>query len=166
LRAAYDLWVLIDRPISELAADSGQTPPAFARELAHSVQRASGGVKFGSSLTVSLGMTTAGPAEAQSLAGALRLLTSMASTSQQARPAADILRDLDLRADGNTVRLALSIPQDKLAEAVRATVHQTAQKIAGDTAPVAKPAAAPAGDIVIHSSPSDMGVVKLPSPAK
>jgi hypothetical protein len=111
-----DAWVVSLVPPS-VAAGRHKDPVLqglMGGELLQAIQEASAGVKFGPHVDVSSEVVTATAQDASALAGVVRLLAVMAEGNAQGAPAAALLRTLQVSADGSTVRVGLSVPQDVL----------------------------------------------------
>jgi hypothetical protein len=102
LSDANDFWFVSILPFSEFI--SGLPGGAGKSEALKSVQQASGGVKFGESVQLTAEFKTRSAEDASSLAGALRSLAGLALTPP-------LLDSLDLKTDGEIVRLALALPE-------------------------------------------------------
>ena len=113
----------------------------------------SGGIKFGPSILIAGEAVTRSEKEATALADVVRFFMGMVQMSAQKNPQAAaamaFFQRLDLKAEGNVMRVSLTIPEADLEKLI-----QQAQQ---------KPKPRPASGVVIRSSPKDMGTVTLPA---
>lgn len=164
LRRGQDIWVVARVSPSELAGDV--PVPEFAGALqgdfVKSVRRFSGGLKFGPELLLSADLVTRTAEDAAGIAAALKMLLGLATSDRQnANSLAPLLEKLNLRADGDTVKIALAVPEEQLAQLFQSSLQGLMQG-ARKTAAAPAPPAPPRNDVIIYSSPKDMGVVKVP----
>ncbi|MCC7176278.1 MAG: hypothetical protein IT159_13890 [Bryobacterales bacterium] len=161
----YDFWFLSAVPVSGLA--SGAPPAQFGGamqgDILKAVTQASGGVRFGPDLLVSIETVSRTEKDAAALADVVKFLVGMAQMSAQKDPrgaeATQFLQRLQLSAAGNVTRMSLSIPQAELEKlAAQAQAMVTAQ---GAASPPGRQPAAQPGGLTIQSSPRDMGTVTV-----
>jgi hypothetical protein len=157
---ANDIWVVLNASPAEFAGGASGLGSGPMTDLVQSIEQASVGVKFGADLVVSADIATHTPKDAEGLAAALRLFIGLAASSQRdAKQAGAILEKLKLRAEGNTVKLWLAVPEAEIASSIRAAMEAAAQPKAEQPPPPPEPTG-----VTIYSSPKDMGVVTLPPP--
>jgi hypothetical protein len=118
LSAVSDAWFVSTVPLAELAqsvpaANGGLPPQAGALKA---IREASGGVVFGDPVRVSAELVAASAEDAASLADLLRFAAELIQTN---RPGALPLDKLDLKTEGNLVRLALAVPERQLESFLR-----------------------------------------------
>ena len=166
LSGTYDIWLAAMTPVSDLAGEVADPKlSGMAGEILKSIQQASGGIKFGTKLEVSLELVTTSYKDALALRDVLKFFTGLALTQARPTQAADALDNLRLTVEGASLKLQLEIPEQQLAQMIQA------QKPA-KAAPRPKPAS---GEIVIHSTSPEAGgtkpapsgdtsVVRLPAP--
>ncbi len=152
MRGAHDIWLVA-------RADFGQIKPEVPNEKAaalmksemvKSIQQVAAGVKLSPGLAISVDLTTKTGNDAEMIAGALLMMAGMAkSDPKQGKNVARVLDNLSVRAEGNQMQASLKLSDQQLAEL------QSQVKAA---------AAPPPTEIMIYSSPKDMGTVKLPPP--
>ncbi|MEK7408478.1 MAG: hypothetical protein AAB225_25685 [Acidobacteriota bacterium] len=154
LSAGRDVWFVSTVPVAEAAAQvpSPQMKSVLQGETLKSIEQVSGGLRFGPSIEFSLNAVTRSEEDATNLANALRFLIGLARSRQ---PAAASFTE-DLKVTGRTMNLSVSIPEAEVEKMILAT-----RKAAPKAAEPAKPAET---GITVYSSPSDMGVVKIPPP--
>jgi hypothetical protein len=152
----YDFWVVSAVPASSFA-DSMPTPQMggiLQGDVMRGIVGTSGGIKFGPSILIAGEAVTRSEKEATALADVVRFFVGMAQMSAQKNPqaaaATAFFQRLDLKTEGNVMRLALTVPEADLEK----FIQQVQQK--------AKPRPASSG-VVIRSSPKDMGTVTLPA---
>jgi hypothetical protein len=101
-------------PVSELA---GRVPDssggALKGDALKSIQQASGGVKFDQVINVSAELVAQTAQDATSLADGLRLLAGLAALQQKPQNQAlqSLLNTLSVKAEANTVKIGLTIPE-------------------------------------------------------
>jgi len=158
LSGRLDLWFVSVIPVSELAGKvpDQQVSGALQGDALKSIEQMNGGIRFGPSLELSLTAVTRGEQEAEALANVVRFLIGLARSRQ---PAGQTSLTENLTVKGNTVNLALVIPQEEVEKMVLAARKSAPRR----TGPAASAPAQPTG-VTIYSSPSDMGVVKIPPP--
>ncbi len=121
LSAADDAWFVGKAPAGGLA--SGTAAPAGGAlggpaqailPLLKGVQTISGGVRLGSNVQIDIEALTADAQSAAALAAFLGLAKGIAGANPQAAPAAQVIQDIQVQANGNAVELSLSIPESQL----------------------------------------------------
>lgn len=166
LSETYDLWLVAMIPVADLA---GELPDpnlsGIAGEMLKSIKQASGGIKLGTTLEVSLELVTSSYKDALALRDVLKFFTGLALTQAKPTQAADLLDNLRLTVEGTSLKLQIEIPEQQIARMIQA------QKQAKAPQPP-KPAAS---EIVIYSTSPEAGgakpapsantsVVRLPAP--
>jgi len=149
LSSRFDVWGVSLGPISSL---SDKLPNSDALK---SVEEFSGGMKFGTTLQISAEVRSRTEKDANSLADVLRFFAGM---MQSSKTGAAKTGSLDVTVQARTVKFSLVVPQEQLTK----TIQASRQKPRTYDTPVEPPPANT--DIIIRSSPKDMGVVVLPSP--
>ncbi|HOQ46345.1 MAG TPA: hypothetical protein PLA43_09685 [Bryobacteraceae bacterium] len=113
LSAAQQVWFVSKIPVSELNLPRHQANPALGN-VVNEVEGASGGAAFGNTADVKVEIISRTPQGAAELAGAARLLATLAQSARN--PAAERLRpvwnSLDIKALENVVTIALMIPSE------------------------------------------------------
>ncbi len=157
LMARFDAWGVSVVPVEELAARAPKEPTAgiLAGEVMKAIERAEGGVRLNDAIELELTTVSRTEQDAVNLANALRFFAGLWQAREPA--AASYLRDLSV--EGKRMRLAMTIPAGELARMMA---------LLGRGGPVrgTKPAESAETGVTIYSSPSDMGVVKIPGPGK
>ncbi len=98
----------------------GKQPPqaAQAAQALQSVLESSGGIRFGSSVDVTIDAVARSPQDAVSLSDVVRFLASTLQMQRQKDPRAAILANaldnMNLTTNGNNLHLALSIPEKSM----------------------------------------------------
>jgi hypothetical protein len=122
LSAANDAWGLTTVPPSSLGK-GGPLPPSTGdlQNALQTVQSVAGGVKFGATVTLTIQAQADNAQDATSLAGVVQFLANMAElqAGQQNPQAATALQSLTATAQGNTVTIALSVPEDQFQQLVQ-----------------------------------------------
>jgi hypothetical protein len=121
VRASHHFWILTTTPLSDLAKSA--PPEAFGGALQgdalKSIQQISGGLTFGPKLLVSFEVVTLTEKDATGLVDGLKMLIGLATSGDSAKQFAPLLQTLDLRADGNIMKLSLAIPEEDLIKLVQ-----------------------------------------------
>ena len=162
LRSSRDYWQLSTGSLEPLAVLTMGTPSGelLRLDLLKSVHEISGGITFGPRTLVAIEMVTGDQRDAIALVKALRM-SHLGDAVPGLSPElmASLARSLDLRAEGNTVKIGLEIPE---AELVKLFLSSTeARRTPPNTDVVIQAAPLDSG-----ASPSsgDTGVVTLPGP--
>jgi hypothetical protein len=119
LSGTQDVWA-----VSNLSAEGMGVPPATNKPAApgefnfaavQSIQQSSAGVKFGTSVSISVEAVTDTAENANALAGLVRMMVGLAQMSQsnpQVAQAAALLQNLTIQTNGPALQLLLSVPED------------------------------------------------------
>ena len=122
LSSTQDAWALTTLPPSTLKPPAA-LPPAAGGNLQNALQKiesASGGVKFGSVVVVTGQAQAATPKDASQLADVLKLFVNMAQLQAAKHPeTAALAQSLVVVAQGSTVRITLSLPEDQIQQLVK-----------------------------------------------
>lgn len=151
----YDFWAVSAVPAAEFAQSmpNPQMGGIMQGDVMRGVLETSGGIKFGPGILIAGEAVTRSEKDATALADVVKFFVGMAQMSAQKDPKAAasmaFLQQLDLKAQGNVLRVALTVPEADLEKFIRQVQE--------------KPKPRADGGIVIHSSPKDMGTVTLPS---
>jgi hypothetical protein len=169
----YDFWVVSATPPTSLAGSvpDPQLSGIMQGDIFKGITETGGGVKFGPEILFGLEAVARSDKDAAALADVIRFFIGMAQMSAQKDPKAAssmaFLQKLDLRAEGNVMKMTLTIPQAEVEKMVKQAVASAQQEVkaAVQGTPPPKPRAAPArparGGVIIYSSPSDMGTVVI-----
>jgi hypothetical protein len=128
LSTSLDAWSVSTVPMAALA--NGKLPDTKLNGLLNSdvlktVTQTSGGIKFGATIQFSAEAVARSDKDATALADVVRFLGNMLQVNAPTASAAavtSLLQSLDVKTDGNTVKLALAIPEDQL-EKLMQSVH-------------------------------------------
>jgi hypothetical protein len=132
LSNSLDAWSVSIVPLSAL---SNQRVPdtrlngMLNTDVVKSIVETSGGVKFGAMVQLSAQAVARSAQDATALADVVRFLGTMVQTNAPAASAAAItalVQSLNIQADGNTVNVALSIPEQQLETFVETAQQHTA----------------------------------------
>jgi hypothetical protein len=129
LSNSLDAWSVSIVPLSALAdqrVPDTRLNGMLNTDVVKSILETSGGVKFGAMVQLSAQAVARSAQDATALADVVRFLGTMVETNAPAAGAAAItalVQSLNIQADGNTVNVALSIPEQQLE-----TFVQTAQQ--------------------------------------
>jgi hypothetical protein len=134
VRASHHFWLLTTAPLSDLAknAPQGAFGGALQGDAVKSIQQVSGGLTFGPKLLVAFEVVTLTEKDAAGMAEGLKMLIGLATSGDSAKQFAPLLQTLDLRADGNVMKLSLAIPEEDLIKLVQSGMQ-------GNKAPTAPP---------------------------
>jgi hypothetical protein len=180
LSTRYDFWGVSMIPLSEWA---GKVPDqkvsgALKGDVLRAVAETSGGVRFGSDIEIAGEAVTRSEKDAAALADVVRFVVGLAQLNQKDAKITgpgSLFEGLDLRTDGNVMRLSMKIPEAELEKFILAAkARQAAAKKRAATAKkgaataekgaaaARKPPPKSAGGVMIHSS--DMGTVEFKPP--
>lgn len=121
-----DVWFATIAPVSRFPMHFGPDPdqPADASQTLQAVSAASGGIRFGSSVEITLDAVARSEKDASALADVLRFGASLLQMKGESDPnvvaLASALRQMIVTASGQNVHLALSVPEatiEQLADA-------------------------------------------------
>jgi hypothetical protein len=112
-----DAWVVDIAPLASLTPPSGAPKlPGGAQVAAlQAIQQAASGVKFGTTVVVTTQAQTDTAQNATSLAGILQFVANLAQAQAAQNPAgAALLKSMTVTAQGNTLNIAISLPEAQL----------------------------------------------------
>jgi hypothetical protein len=118
LSGSEDAWALSTGPITALNSNLPGAPNGVQKGLQTSlgsVQSMSGGVKFGATVNFTAQLQTDTAQNATALAGVIQFLSNMAQLQDASKnpQAAAALQSLTVTASGNSVTVALNLPEDQ-----------------------------------------------------
>jgi tellurite resistance protein len=127
LSTTEDAWAITNVPPSTLGptgvAPVAPAPPAAGANLQKALQQiqsASGGVKLGSVVALTVQAQTATAQDALQLGAVLQMLVSMAQLSASKNPeAAALAQALAVSTQGSAVKITLSVPEDQIQQLMR-----------------------------------------------
>jgi len=127
LSTTLDAWVisLVPLAVSGARLPDPNLQGLLSGDLLKSVQQTSGGVKFGATVDISAEALTATDQDATALATVLQFLAGMAQANARGTNAAALLQGVTVAADARTVKLSLSVPEDRLEGLFPAGRHGT-----------------------------------------
>jgi hypothetical protein len=117
-----DAWVVDSAPLAFLTPPSGAPKlPGLAQGAAlQSIQQAVAGVKFGATVVVTAQAQADTAQDASALAGLLQLAVNLAQAQSNQNPQGGLLlKSLTATAQGNTVNVSLSVPQDQIQQLIK-----------------------------------------------
>jgi hypothetical protein len=140
LSDAEDAWSVSMVPIAALAHDkvpNTNLNGVLNSDVLKAIQQTSGGIKFGAIVQISAEAVANSDQNATALADVIHFLGNMVQANAPAASAAAIsslVQSLNVQADGNTVKLALAIPEEQLEKLVNAAeqnriAHTTHKKL-------------------------------------
>lgn len=127
--ANNDFWFVTTVPVSEFAAamPNPNLSSAMQGNLLAGVHEASGGIKFGETVTISGEAVTRSEKDAQALVDVFKFLAGMIQTNRQNDAAvgqvATLLDNMDLKTKDNVMTMSLNIPEKQL-EQLMETMRQ------------------------------------------
>jgi hypothetical protein len=122
LSSAEDAWAISTVPPSTLRPPAAASPAKGVniQNALQTIQSASGGVKFGSVVVLTGQAQAATPQDASSLGDVMKLFVSMAQLQASQHPeAAALAQSLVVSAQGSTVKITLSLPEDQIQQLVK-----------------------------------------------
>ena len=143
----YDVWAVSVAPASGLASRLNNSRAGAAAEMLKAIEQFSGGVKFGAGFEFAGEILSHTQRDAEQLGGGLQTFAAML----QADPRTACPDCLKIRIEDATVHVSLIVPASFIQQNLQARNKPRV------VAPVNT-------DIVIQSSPGDMGTVKLAQP--
>jgi len=120
LSAKNDFWFVTLVPISEFAGamPNANLSGAMKGDLLSAIHEASGGVRFGETITISGRAVTRSDKDAQALVDVFRFLAGMIQLNSQKNQVAGqvttLLDNMELKTDGNVMTMSLAIPEQQL----------------------------------------------------
>ena len=140
LSAKNDFWFVTLVPISEFAGvmPDPNLSSAMQGNLMAGIHEASGGIKFGDTVTISGEAVTRSDKDAQALMDVFKFLAGMIQTNRQNDAAvgqvATLLDNMDLKTNDNVMTMSLNIPEKQL-EQFLDTMHQQSRTARKKPAP-------------------------------
>lgn len=114
---SQDAWAITTVPPNSLSprANAPKIPGVGpGQDAFQNIQKAAGGVRFGSTVTAKVQGETDGPQSAQQMADALKLLVSFAQMQGNAdQTVKALLQAFNISAQGNLVNITASLPSDQ-----------------------------------------------------
>jgi len=129
LSAKNDFWFVTTVPISEFAGamPNPNLSGAMKGDLLSGIHEASGGIRFGDTVTISGEAVTRSNKDAQALTDVFRFLASLIQLNSQdnkvAGQVSTLLDTMDLKTNGNVMTMSLAIPEQQV-ERLLNTLHQ------------------------------------------
>ncbi len=174
LSSLYDFWGVSTIPATEwtgtVPVPDEKASGVMKGDMFRAISETSGGVRFGNDIEISGEAVTRSAKDATALADVIRFLTGLVQMNAQDPKVAGVskfLQTMELSTDGNTMKMSLRVPEAEVEKLILAAKEQRA---AAGVSPArqrhreAPAQAAPAersGDVIIYSSPKDMGTVVL-----
>jgi hypothetical protein len=120
LSAKNDFWFVTLVPVSEFAGamPDPNLSSAMKGNLLAAINEASGGIRFGDTVTISAEALTRSDKDAQALVDVVKFVAGMIQLNRQNNPAAGqvatLLDTLDCKTAGNVTTISLAIPEQQL----------------------------------------------------
>jgi hypothetical protein len=118
--ARNDFWFVTVVPISEFAGaiPNPNLSGAMKGDLLAAIHQASGGIRFGETVTISGEAVTRSPKDAQALSDVFRFLASLIQLNSEnnkvAGQVSTLLDNMDLKTSANVMTMSLAIPEQQL----------------------------------------------------
>ena len=130
LSTSQDAWAVTLVPPSTLHPPVNA--PQFAQQdVFQKIQQASGGVKFGANIVFSGEAQAATAQDATSMGQLLQFLANLALTQSQNDPtAAALVKALTVNAQGQTLKIGLTLPQSQFEQLVQPRQHTGRKRVA------------------------------------
>lgn len=118
--AKNDFWFVTVVPISEFASamPNPNLSGAMKGDLLAAIHQASGGIRFGDTVTISGEAVTRSPKDAQALSDVFRFLASLIQLNSQENKVAGqvstLLDNMNLKTSDNIMTMSLAIPEQQL----------------------------------------------------
>ncbi len=143
----YDIWAVSLAPASGLASRFNDSKADMTAEMLKAIEQFSGGLKFGDGFEIAAEILSHTERDAEKLGGGLQTLVALL----QSDPRTKCPDCLKVRVEDATVHVSLIVPASVIQQNLQARNQP-------------RVVAPPNTDIVIQSSPGDMGTVKLAQP--
>jgi hypothetical protein len=119
----YDAWIVASGVFQMPARSGAPGSPTIPATALAAIQETSAGFEFGSTVRITGEAVTRSDKDAQALVDVVRFMTSMLQLNRESNPRfgqiEPILNSMQLRADANTVRITLSIPEADLEQLLK-----------------------------------------------
>jgi hypothetical protein len=129
LSAKNDFWFVTTVPISEFAGamPNPNLSGAMKGDLLAAIHQASGGIRFGETVTISGEAVTRSDKDAQALVDVFRFLAGLiqlnSDNNKVAGQVSTLLDTMDLKTSGNVMTMSLAIPEQQLEQLLN-SLHQ------------------------------------------
>ncbi len=129
LSAKNDFWFVTTVPISEFAGamPNPNLSGAMKGDLLAAIHQASGGIRFGDTVTISGEAITRSDKDAQALVDVFRFLAGLIQLNSEnnkvAGQVSTLLDTMDLKTSGNVMTMSLAIPEQQLEQLLN-SMHQ------------------------------------------
>jgi len=132
--AKNDFWFVTVVPISEFASamPNPNLSGAMKGDLLAAIHQASGGIRFGETVTISGEAVTRSPKDAQALSDVFRFLASLIQLNSQENKVAGqvstLLDNMNLKTSDNVMTMSLAIPEQQLEQLLN-TMRQERRQV-------------------------------------
>jgi hypothetical protein len=133
LSAKNDFWFVTTVPISEFAGAMPNTnlSGAMKGDLLAAIHQASGGIRFGDTVTISGEAITRSNKDAQALVDVFRFLAGLIQLNSQdnkvAGQVSTLLDTMDLKTSGNVMTMSVAIPEHQLEQLLNTMRQESRQ---------------------------------------
>ena len=170
MSAKYDVWVISNVPGMSLAQDTNNTKSAgFGNlEALKAIEQFRAGLRLSSNFVLQIEAVTRDAAWAGSLGNSLQMLLAMAQQSAASKDpaAAEAFKRIEFNVQGRVLRVGMTVPAGEIQKQLEAARAQIPTRVPPRQAGPAATVPPANTDIVIYSSPKDMGTVVAPGPKK
>ena len=142
LSSKNDFWFVTLVPVSEFAGamPDPNLSSAMQGNLLAAINEASGGVRFGDTVTISAEAVTRSEKDAQALVDVVKFVAGMVQLNRQNNPAAGqvatLLDTLDCKATGSVTTVSLAIPELQLEQMINMMRQQGGRTAKKQAAPL------------------------------
>jgi len=128
-----DFWFVSLVPLSNFSSSIPDPSGAMQGNLLAAINQASGGIRFGDTVTITAEAVTRSEKDAQALVDVVKFFASLVQLNRQQNPAAGqvatLLDTLKTSTSGNTTTISLAIPEQQLEQLLN-SVHPAPAKAA------------------------------------
>jgi hypothetical protein len=120
LSAKNDFWFVTLVPLSQFDLDlpAPNSGGPMNNNMFTAINQASGGIRFGETVTISADIVARSDKDAQALVDVVKFVAGMLQQNRQNNPVAgqvsNMMDSLETKTDGNTMSLSLAIPEEQL----------------------------------------------------
>jgi hypothetical protein len=141
LSSNNDFWFVTLVPLSEFAGamPDPNLSSAMQGNLLAAINEASGGIRFGDTVTISAEAVTRSEKDAQALVDVVKFVAGMVQMNRQNNPTAGqvstLFDTLDCKTSGNVTKVSLSIPEQQLEQMIQMLRQQSGHSVNQPTSP-------------------------------
>ena len=162
MSANYDVWVISNIPVSTLAQNmkDAKGPALGNMQALQSIEQFSAGIGMRNDFVLQIEAVTHDAKSAGALGDSVQMLLAMAQQGAAGKDpsAEDALKRVEFGVQGKVVRLGIKVPAEEMKKQMETFRARSAGAVRTTVAPPRAPATS---DIIIQSSPKDMGTVVI-----